>query len=186
MADGRPQRGGRREGGERDFDQRILDLARVTRVTAGGKRMRFRAAVILGDHKGRVGFGLAKAGDVSDAVSKATTQAKKHLMTVLMYNETIPHEVNNKYGAAKVILKPAPLGTGIKAGGAMRVIFELAGIPNIVGKIMGSQNKVNNARATLLALKDLRPPKVRKTFSATPAGSEAISGNLNKLSRSDT
>lgn len=165
MTDGRPQKGSRRDGGEREFDQRILDLARVTRVTAGGKRMRFRAGVILGDHKGRVGFGVAKAGDVAAAVNKATTQAKKRMISVLLHNGTIPHEVRKKYGAAKVILKPAPVGTGIKAGGAMRVIFELAGIPNIVGKILGSQNKINNTQATLLALKDLKPPKVRKNHS---------------------
>ncbi len=162
MSQQKPQRGGRREGGDREFEQRILDLARVTRVTAGGKRMRFRAAIILGDRKGRVGFGIAKASDVSAAVSKATTQAKKKMMTVVTHKETIPHEVYMKYGAAKVILKPAPMGTGIKAGGAMRVIFELAGIPNVVGKILGSQNKINNTQATILALKELRPPKIKK------------------------
>ncbi|MBI2098933.1 30S ribosomal protein S5 [Candidatus Uhrbacteria bacterium] len=166
MAEGRPQRGGRRDGGERDFDQRILDLARVTRVTKGGKRMRFRAAVILGDRKGRVGFGVAKAGDVTASVAKATTQAKKKMKNVTIYNETIPHEVRMKYGAARVLLKPAPPGTGIKAGGAMRVIFELAGIPNIVGKILGSQNKINNTVATLLALDELRLPKPKKKAAA--------------------
>lgn len=173
MSEQRPQRRGRSEGGDKEYDQRILDLARVTRVTAGGKRMRFRAAVILGDHKGRVGFGLAKAGDVSAAVSKATTQARKKMVSVVMHNGTIPHEVDSKFGAAIVMLKPAPIGTGIKAGGAMRVIFELAGIPNIVGKIMGSQSKINNTRATIMALKDLRAPKIRKDKSAKQE-SEAV------------
>ena len=162
MANNRRDRGGRRDSGDREFDQRILDLARVTRVTAGGKRMRFRAGVILGDHKGRVGFGVAKATDVTAAVAKATTQAKKKMITVALFNETIPHEVRAKFGASVVLLKPAPAGTGIKAGGAMRVLFELAGIPNIVGKILGSKNKINNTRATLQALLELRPPKVKK------------------------
>lgn len=171
---GRPHHGREREK-DREFDQRILDLARVTRVTAGGKRMRFRAAVILGDHKGKVGFGVAKAGDVTAAVAKATTQARKKMTTVVMKDDTIPHAVDNKYGAARVILKPAPLGTGIKAGGAMRVIFELAGVPNIVGKILGSQNKINNTRATILALKDLRllRPRREKSVKAEEAAAGA-------------
>lgn len=161
MANVRKERGRHREGADRDFDQRILDLARVTRVTKGGKRMRFRAAVIIGDHKGRVGFGIAKAADVTAAVSKATTAAKKRMITVKIIHDTIPHELRSKYGAAIILLKPAPAGTGIKAGGAMRVIFELAGVPNIVGKILGSQNKINNTRATLAALGELRAPKVK-------------------------
>lgn len=170
---GRSQRGGRREGGgDREFDQRILDLARVTRVTAGGKRMRFRAAVILGDHKGRVGFGVAKAGDVAAAVNKATTQARKKMITVTIVKDTVPHEVRTKYGAAVVLIKPAPAGTGIKAGGAMRVLFELAGVPNIVGKILGSQNKINNTKATLMALAELRAPKPRRV--AAPAAEVAV------------
>lgn len=134
----------------------MLALDRVTRVTKGGKRMRFRATIIIGDHKGRVGFGVAKAGDVSAAVNKAVTQAKKRVMTVPLVNETIPHMVQNKYGSAKILMKPAPAGTGVKAGGAMRVVFELAGVPNVVGKILGSKNKLNIAKATIDALKSLR------------------------------
>jgi len=178
MTQQRTQGGGRSHHGrerekDREFDQRILDLARVTRVTAGGKRMRFRAAVILGDHKGKVGFGVAKAGDVTAAVAKATTQARKKMTNIVMQNNTIPHGVRSKYGAAIVILKPAPLGTGIKAGGAMRVIFELAGIPNVVGKILGSKNKINNTRATILALQELRTLKPRRekiNQETTPEG----------------
>lgn len=172
----RPHHGREREK-DREFDQRILDLARVTRVTAGGKRMRFRAAVILGDHKGKVGFGVAKAGDVTASVAKATTQARKKMTTVVMKDDTIPHEVNSKYGAARVILKPAPLGTGIKAGGAMRVIFELAGIPNIVGKILGSQNKINNTRATILALKELRLIRPRREKTSKEDVSVGVTKN---------
>lgn len=152
---GGPRRGGRPEE-KKEFDQRILELARVTRVTKGGKRMRFRACVIIGDRKGRVGYGIAKGGDVQQSVAKAALQAKKRLVTVPFVNETIPHAVHQKFAAASIIIKPAPKGTGIKAGGAVRVVFELAGIPNAVGKILGSANKINNAKATMLALKQLR------------------------------
>jgi small subunit ribosomal protein S5 len=147
---------GRRPEEPKEFDQRILALDRVTRVTKGGKRMRFRATVVIGDHKGRVGYGVAKAADVSAAVNKAVTQAKKRMMTVPLSNETIPHQVSAKFGASMVLMKPAPKGTGVKAGGAMRVVLELAGVPNIVGKILGGKNKINNTKATLDALKSLR------------------------------
>ena len=150
-----PRRGPRPEA-DKEFDQRILSLDRVTRVTMGGKRMRFRATVIIGDHKNRVGYGVAKAADVSQAVNKAVTQAKKRLMTVVLVNGTIPQHVAMKFGASRIMMKPAPQGTGVKAGGAMRVVFELAGIPNVVGKILGGKNKINNTKATIGALQQLR------------------------------
>jgi small subunit ribosomal protein S5 len=155
---GRPgdRRGPRRDREEKEFDQRNLALDRVTRVTKGGKRMRFRACVIIGDHKGRVGYGVAKAADVQQTLAKAYTQAKKRVMTVPMVDETIPHEAKAKYGASIVIMKPAPKGTGVKAGGAMRVVLELAGIPNIVGKIIRGGNKINITKATIECLKLLR------------------------------
>ncbi|MEK7516426.1 MAG: 30S ribosomal protein S5, partial [Patescibacteria group bacterium] len=139
-----------------DVQERVLEIARVTRVTAGGKRMRFRAAVVVGDGKGRVGFAVEKGIDVSLAVSKATTKARKHMITVPLVFGTIPHATAAKFGAARILLKPAPTGTGIKAGGAARVLFELAGIQDIVGKLLGSSNKINNARATMEALQSLR------------------------------
>lgn len=160
---GRGQRRGRRgdrRQEEKEFEQRILALDRVTRVTKGGKRMRFRAAMIIGDEKkNRVGYGVSKAGDVANAVNKAVTQAKKGVITVPLVEETIPHEITQKYGAARILLKPAPKGTGVKAGGAVRVVLELAGIPNVTGKILGSKSKLNNAKATLAALKRLRAAK---------------------------
>lgn len=135
------------------YDQHILDLARVTRVTEGGKHLSFRAVVILGDRAGRVGLGVAKGKDVQLAVEKSVRQAKKHLMTVPMVNETIPHPVVLKSGAAIVMIKPAPRGSGIIAGGAMRAVFELAGIPNVSAKILcKTKNKLAIARATLEAL----------------------------------
>jgi small subunit ribosomal protein S5 len=157
----------------KEFDQRILELARVTRVTKGGKRMRFRACVIIGDHKGRVGFGLAKGADVTASVNKAATQAKKRLLTIPLVNETIPHAVAMKFAAASILLKPAPKGTGIKAGGAVRVVLELAGVPNAVAKILGSKNKINNTKATMAALKKLRMPMKKATVATEPAAAAA-------------
>lgn len=153
-----PRRDGphREEGGGDGFEQKILDLSRVTRVTAGGKRMRFRACVAIGDGKGHVGIGLAKGLDVSSAVSKATTKARKGILQVPMLHETIPHDIIVKFKAAKVLLKPAPKGTGIIAGGVVRLILNLAGVPNVAAKMLGSSNRVTNAKATMLALAQLR------------------------------
>lgn len=159
---GGDRRGGGNRGGAarepREFEQKILELARVTRVTKGGKRMRFRASLVIGDRRGRVGFGVAKGGDVSMAIEKAFRQAKKNMVKVPFVNETIPHEIFRKFAAASVLLKPAPQGTGLKSGGPTRVVLELAGVPNAVSKIMGSKNKINNAKATFLALRALRMP----------------------------
>lgn len=135
-----------------EFEERVLDVARVARVVAGGKRFRFRAVVAIGNRQGRVGVGLGKGADVAQAVAKATHQAKKRLINVPIVKGTIPLEVQVKYNAAIVYLKPAPAGRGINAGGAVRIVSELAGIKDIVGKILSrSGNKVNNARATLKA-----------------------------------
>lgn len=144
---------------EADYEEKNIEIARVTRVTKGGKRMRFRALTVIGNRKGRVGFGLAKGTDVAGATSKATAQARKSLLSVPLHNQTIPHQVIAKFGGAQVLLKPAPAGTGIKAGGAVRTVLELAGIPNVVSKILGSNNKTNNVKATFVALKQLRLPK---------------------------
>jgi len=160
------KQGGGRRGGQREvpeFDQKIIDLARVTRVMAGGKRMRFRACVAIGDKKGRVGIGMGKGADVTLAVTKAVNQAKKHLITVPTVFDTIPHRILVKFKAAKVMLKPAPKGTGIKAGGAVRMVLELSGVPNVVGKIMGSNNKINNVKALIEALSSFKPVKVYAT-----------------------
>lgn len=174
-AGGRSQgaRGGRRDGqsgdvpAEADYDEKNLEVARVTRVTQGGKRMRFRVLSVIGNHKGRVGFGLAKGLDVAGASTKAATKARKALLTVPLLNETIPHMVRAKAGAAVVLLKPAPKGSGIKAGGAARAVLEIAGVPNVVSKLLGSSNKVNTVRATFAALRMLRMP-VGKTEDKQP------------------
>ncbi len=140
----------------REFDQKVVEVKRVTRVVAGGKRMRFRALVVIGDHKGKVGMGLKKGSDVAESVNKAINQAKKNMVTLPLVNETIPHEVNVKYKASALILKPAKLGSGVIAGGAVRSVMELAGVKNVVSKMIGSNNKVNNVKAVFAAFKSMK------------------------------
>lgn len=144
---------------EKEFEQKIVDIARVTRVMAGGKRMSFRACVVIGDRKGRVGMAVRKGADVTIAINKAVNAAKKHLIRVTIINDTVPHTIHEKFSAAYILLKPAPRGTGIIAGGPMRIVLELAGIKNVVAKMIGSRNKINNVKATLEALKKLRDLK---------------------------
>ncbi len=150
------QKGNRKPLPEREYEQKLLDIARVVRVVAGGRRFRFRATVVIGDKKGKVGVGVSKGQDVSLSVEKAVEDAKKHLIRVKIIDGTIPHEVYAKFNTAKVLLKPGIQGRGIVAGGAVRVICDLAGIENLSGKILGkTKNKLNNARATIKALKEL-------------------------------
>lgn len=137
---------------DREFNQQLIHLARVTRVMAGGKRMRFRATVVIGDGRGKVGYGVAKGADVPLSINKAAQQAKRTLVKVPIVNKTIPHQVRLKYKAAIVLLKPAPQGTGIKAGSVVRQVLEIAGVPNVVGKILGTRNKLVNAQAVIRAL----------------------------------
>ncbi len=142
---------------EDDFDSKLLDLARVVRMTAGGRRLRFRAVVIVGDRKGKVALGISKGADVAQAVEKATRLAKKNITSVPIVDGTIAYEVNAKFGAAKVLLKPQARGRGLIAGGTVRVVCDLVGIKNISAKILSkTKNKLNNARATLKALKKLK------------------------------
>lgn len=151
---------GRRQEDKKEFDQLILDLSRVTRVTQGGKHLSFRACVVVGDRRGRVGLGLAKGKDVQLGVEKAVRQAKKHLFSVPTVNETIPHMVYCKFKAARVVLMPAPKGSGIIAGGAVRAVLELAGVPNVSSKILGkTKNKITIAKATFGALENFKKTK---------------------------
>lgn len=154
--------GNRMERPQEEYEQRILDLARVTRVMAGGKRMRFRACVALGNRKGKIGIGLAKGADVTLAVTKAVNKAKKAMIDVSMVNATIPHEVYQKTGAAKILFKPARKGRGVIAGGIVRVVLELAGIENVTSKILGTNNKVNNAKCVIEALRNLKKIENKK------------------------
>jgi len=161
---GRGGRGGNRRGGDRpksEFDQKVLELARVSRVTKGGKRFSFRATIVIGDGKGRVGVGMAKGKDVQQSVQKAVNQAKKHLFMVPMKNGTIPYQVEAKYNSAVVILKPGR--GGVKAGGPVRVVAKLAGITGLTGKLIErTNNKLNIAQATIKALQKIRGVHISK------------------------
>jgi len=141
---------------QEDFIEKIAQINRVAKKTKGGNRISFSVLVVVGDRKGKVGVGLGKALDVSSAVKKGLSRAKKSMIEVPMRGTTIPHEVRMKKGAAKILLKPAPAGTGIIAGGAVRLVVEAAGIRDIVSKILGSNNKASNVYAPMEALKKLR------------------------------
>lgn len=156
-----PRRGfGGKEKANDGFESKLLDLARVVRVTGGGKRLRFRAVVIAGDKKGKIGIGVDKGKDVSQAIEKATNKAKKSLVNIVIVEGTISHQVEAKVGPARILLKPQKKGRGLVAGGSVRFICELVGIKNISSKILsGSKNKLNNARATMEALKKLKVKK---------------------------
>ena len=140
-----------------EFESKLLDLARVSHTRAGGRKIRFRAVVVSGNKAGKVGVGVATGQDVASAVEKATRFSKKHLIEVSIVEDSIPHEVYAKFGSAKVLLKPQRKGRGLVAGGQVRVICNLAGIKNISSKVLGrTGNKLNNAQATIEALKKLK------------------------------
>jgi len=141
---------------ESEFIEKVVQVNRVSKKTKGGDKRSLSVIVVVGDRKGRVGVGLGKAADVQSAVRKAATYAKKHLITVPMRGKSIPHEILYKRGAAQILLKPAPDGTGVIAGGAVRVVVEAAGIENVVSKILGTKNQASNVYATLEALKRLK------------------------------
>jgi len=146
-----------------EYDQKLLDLARVARVVKGGRRFRFRATLVIGNRKGKVGVGVGKGSDVSDAIKKAFDDAKKSLVTVSMKGNTIMHDIEYKKGAARIILKSAVSGKGIIAGGAIRSVVDLAGIKDIVSKSLGTSNKLSVARAVVEALSVLNKARTRKS-----------------------
>jgi len=186
--DNRGPRGGRGQGGprgrrpevapeEKQFDERVVHIDRVARVVKGGRRFRFRALVVVGDRKNKVGIGIAKGADVTAAVTKATDVAKKHFITVNLYKGTLPHESEAKVGGARILIKPASAGTGLIAGGVVRTVLEVAGISNALSKSLGSTNKANIAYATIAALQSIAPANTWVTTkaknAAKPAKSEA-------------
>lgn len=142
--------------GPTDFEERIIDINRVTKATGGGQRLSFTALAIVGDRNGRVGVGYGKARNTNEAISKAKIKAKNNMVTITLKGNTIPHEVIAKYGASIVLLKPAPVGSGIIAGGPVRSVVELAGIKDISAKILGSNNKITTSRCVLKALGKMR------------------------------
>ena len=142
----------------KEFDDVVVSINRVSKTVKGGRRMRFSALVVVGDHKGRVGFGMGKAAEVPDAIKKATEAANKNVFRVQLVDEnrTVPHVAIGKHGASSVMLKPAAPGTGVIAGGAVRSILELAGISDVLSKVIGSRTPVNVVRATFDALESMR------------------------------
>ncbi len=163
--DKKPQRKARRrkietvEPVESEWKEQVVQIRRVTKVVKGGKKLSFRAIVIVGNKKGQVGMGVAKAAEVIIAIQKAVADARKNLVTVPLFNSTIPHMITGRSGAGSVVLKPASKGTGVIAGGAVRAVLELSGVENILSKSLGSKSPLNAANATLNALKSLRPFK---------------------------
>ncbi len=194
MTDAPQKKGGGRRNNDRggrgdskrekpEFDQQVIDMARVTRVTKGGKHMSFRAAVVIGDRKGRVGFGIDKGLDVQAAVAKAVHQAKKTMIRVPFKKGTIPHRVVAKYKAAEIMLKPAPVGSGLIAGGAVRTILELAGVPNASAKMLArTKNNTTNAKAVFKAL-GLFVPKARQSAKAVVVAPEEAAPVAEKPTR---
>ena len=139
-----------------ELKDRLVAIQRVTKVTKGGRHFRFAAIVVVGDEKGVVGYGLGKANEVTSAIAKGVEDAKKNLVKIPIINTTIPHEQESKFGGSRVFMKPAAPGTGVKAGGAMRAVFESAGIQNVLAKSKGSSNPHNLVKATITALTEMR------------------------------
>ena len=140
----------------KEFDEEIIQIDRVTRVVKGGRRLRFRATVAIGNHKGRIGVGIGKSNEVAGAIKKAVAKAKKDMIDITIVNGTITHAIKTKFKSAKILLMPAAPGTGIIAGGAVRKVVNLSGIKNLLGKSIGSNNRLNNTKATFQALGLLR------------------------------
>ena len=160
-----------------EYDQKLLNLARVTRVVKGGRRFRFRATLAIGNRKGKVGIGVAKGSDVSSAIQKAFNDAKKHMIELPFSGATIPYDIEEKLGSAHVLLKPGFEGQGIIAGGAVRSVIDLAGIRDIVSKSLGASNSLGVARATILALSKLRTDRGRhESGSETEKEQKASAG----------
>ena len=156
----RPRRNNNNVKPKTDLEEKVIDIKRVTKVVKGGRQFRFSATVVVGNRKGKVGLGIGKAKEMPDAVKKATMAANRNLINVeLIDNRTISHEIVQKEGAVKVMLKPATEGTGVKAGGPVRDVLELAGVKDVLSKCLGARTKINMARATLNALANQKSPE---------------------------
>ncbi len=167
----RPDRGAPAE--EKQYDERVVNIDRVARVVKGGRRFRFRALVVVGDKKGKIGIGIAKGADVTTAVTKAVDVAKKNFVNIALKNGTIPHEAEAKVSGAKIMIKPAAPGTGLIAGGVVRTVLEVAGVSNVLSKSLGSSNKINTCYATLEALQSIQPREKWITYRAKSSKAKA-------------
>lgn len=179
----KPQGGGNRgRGGKRgfrkrepkEFEESIINIDRVTRVTKGGRQMRFRVSIVIGNKKGKVGFGIGKSSEVMLGVQKAVANAKKNLITVPIFEDSLPHEIIGKFKASTILLFPAPEGKGVIAGGAVRKVLELAGIKNVLSKMHGSRNGINSTYATMNALSSLQNRVAVKKEDVEPAKDEKV------------
>jgi len=167
----------------KEYEEEVIQIDRVTRVVQGGRRLRFRATVVIGNKRGKVGVGVGKSTEVTGAISKAIAQAKKNLIVVPMAGQTIPHPVKVKFKSARIMLMPAIPGTGIKAGGSVRKVIELSGIKDIMGKCFGAPNRLNNSKAAIIALAKLKTLPWLKV--KTPANEERPSQNEGSAHRQD-
>lgn len=147
---------GRQQREVKEYDEEVVEISRVTRVVKGGRKLRFRATVVIGNHKGKVGFGIGKSNEVTGAIQKAISKAKKGLVTIILDGGTIPHATRIKFKSASLLLMPASAGTGTIAGNTIRKVLELAGIKDILSKSFGTSNKISNTKAVFLALQSLR------------------------------
>lgn len=147
---------------EKEFEETVVQINRISKKTKGGNQIRFSALVVIGDRKGRVGVGLAKATDVRNAIRKAIDKAKRKVVKITLAGTTIPYSTREKFSAAKILLKPAPAGSGIIAGGAMRTVLEAVGVRDAVGKILGTNNKISNIYATIKALEKISAMAARR------------------------
>ena len=175
----RPRGGGYAEKREpKEYEERVIEIARVSRVAKGGRRIRFRALVVLGNRNGKIGMGVAKANEVAEAVKKATARAKKQIKLVPIINGTIPHEIIAKHGGSRIMLKPATSGTSIVAGGSVRSVAELVGITDLLAKSLGSSNKINNVTATIKALTSFNSDVVEKIKGFAKKSDEKLGQSL--------
>ena len=169
-----------RQAETKEFDEKVVQISRVSKKTKGGNKVGFTALVVVGDRKGKVGVALGKANDVLSAIKKGVRKAKKNMITVPLVGTTIPHELTIKQGAARLVLKPAPEGTGVIAGGPVRAVLEAAGVRNVVAKILGTNNKLSNVTTTFTALQkikaitNLKNALVKRTTVPSPTKKESI------------
>lgn len=178
MSKGAHRKGGFQNKEVKEFEEDVLEISRVTRVVKGGRKLRFRATVALGNKKGKVGLGTGKSNEVTGAIQKAIAQAKKDMINITLDGTTVPHDISVKYKASKLYLRPAAPGTGIIAGGTVRKVLDLAGVKDILSKALGTTNKICNARATILALRSMKNTPAMDNKAKTLAAKKAAEAKI--------